>query len=266
MKNQDTISPSMEHKVVLITGASAGIGKALAIYYASSGHNLALISRNYTKLLNLQKEIQSKYETNVIIFSCDIGDSIHFNEIFTQILDYFHRVDICILNAGISQANYFESFDTEIMNKIFQTNTLGLINNLSVISKYFINNDINGKIAAISSLADARAVPGASCYNASKSALSIMLESANIELDKYGIKIITVKPAFVATNMITDSRFPTPFVVSPEKAAQIISKGIARNKDIIKFPHTMSLVSSLVLCLPFKIYKTIIRIVQCLSI
>lgn len=242
----------LENKNILITGASSGIGKALAEELAGK-NNLILVSRNFEKL----KLIKERIETDglkIFPVKCDVSNKTEVSEAYNKIKEEFGFIDVAILNSGVSYRMKIEKFDSKLAEEIFGTNVMGIIYWVEQLVKDFIP-DKKGTIVGISSLADNRGYSGSSFYSASKAAASIYLEGLRIELKKYNVKVITVKPGFVKTPMTDKNRFPMPFIISPEKAAKYIVKGIEKEKRVIAFPLTMSLTVKFIGNLPAALYE-----------
>lgn len=236
------------NKVVLITGASSGIGYSLAKSLPKENCSLALISRRKNLLDQLASEIKDKINI-VRTYACDVGNINDVRNTYQQIKNDFGKVDVAILNAGTSNRADIKNYSTEVAKKIFDTNVFGIINLVEQMIPDFIQKKA-GMIVGVSSLAESRGFPRSGFYNASKSAVSLMLESLRIELRTYGIKVITVKPGFVKTPFIDKNEFYMPSIVDVDKAAQIIISGLKKEKNIIQFPLTTVVGSKIVKLMP----------------
>ncbi|MGA7837218.1 MAG: SDR family NAD(P)-dependent oxidoreductase [Ignavibacteriaceae bacterium] len=224
----------LQNKVVVITGASSGIGEELAKQLANEGCKLALLARRDEKLSKLKSGLSLKAK-DIKTFKCDVSNHPSVKETTRKIIDHFGKVDIAILNAGVSFKVNMNEFDSTIAEETFDTNVLGLAYFFEELLPDFKKRK-EGIIVGVSSLADGRGFPNAGIYSASKAAATIFLESQRISLKKFGIKVITVKPGFVKTPMTKRNKFPMPFLMDVEKASKIIIKGIKKEKNIIQFP------------------------------
>lgn len=219
---------------VIIFGSSQGIGEALVYEYASHDSNLVLLSRNKEAIQRLAEEIDSKggkayyRKCDVSVFE-QVKDSIDFS------LSKLGTIDVAIINSGIGIKQWMSKFKSEEFKTIVATNTFGIAHALECLIPVMMKQGY-GKIAGVSSMADVRGYPGSSGYNASKAAATKLLETARVELLKYGIRVITVKPGFVRTAMTAKNEFYMPFIMEPDKAAKIIRKGITRGKSTVRFP------------------------------
>ncbi len=245
----------IKDKVILITGASSGIGYNLALQLAKEKCSLALLARRKDVLDNLAGSLR-KSGCKASAFECDVTDLSSVNKAFSQVKKEFGRIDIAVLNAGVSGRSSVKKFDAGSAAETINVNVNGIINCFNEILPYFLN-ERKGMIVGISSLADGRGFPKSGVYCASKAAASIFLESMRAELKAFGIKVITVKPGFVKTPMTDKNDFKMPFLMSPEKAVKIIISGIKKEKRIIQFPLFTVLGSKLLKYMPDALFEKI---------
>ena len=221
-------------KTILITGASSGIGYGLARAFTGEKCNLVLLARRKNLLDELADSLKES-GSRILILKCDVTNKEEVKSSINEALNYFENIDIAVLNAGIGRNTSVHHLNSEDVKDIFNVNVLGVINFLEFLIPEFIKNK-KGMIVGISSLADTRGFAKTGAYCASKAALSIFLESIRIELKKYGVKVLTVKPGFVHTPMTDKNDFEMPFIINLDKAVKIILKGIKKEKRIIQFP------------------------------
>jgi len=245
-------------KNILITGGSEGIGKALALRYAKEGNNIFLIARNISKLENLKKEIEANNKVRCEVYSADVRNYDEVVKSIEYIKNNYDKIDIAILNAGISEPNWIEDFSIEKFESLYKTNLFGLVYFLKELTIWMKGNG-GGKIAGISSCADVRGFPGGGVYSSSKSALSNILESFRVELSNSNIKIITIRPGFIRTPLTDKNNYKMPFLMEPELAAKKIINAIRKNKRIYTFPKRMYFLSQLIKFLPYFIFKQSIK-------
>lgn len=239
---------NFDNKVVLLTGASSGIGYSLAKSLPKENCSLALISRRKKILDQLASDIKSSVN-KVLTYACDVGNINDVRNIYQQIKKDFGKVDIAILNAGTSHRTDIKNYSSEIAKNIFDANVFGIVNFVEQLLPDFINRK-EGMIVGVSSLAESRGFARSGFYNASKSAASLMLESLRIELNPFNIKVITVKPGFVKTAMTDKNEFHMPFLMDVDKAVKIIIEGIKNEKRIIQFPLPIVIGSKIARILP----------------
>ena len=243
----------LQGNVVLISGASSGMGTALAKNFAKEHCKLVLCARREDKLKELADIL--KKETDCIYKTCDVKNKSDIDEAVRFAYKSFGRIDVAILAAGILVPNPIEVFDSSIIKDSMETNFLGdvyFIESLLPIMK----KQKSGVIAAISTLPDKRGVPGWGAYGASKAAVSWMMESLRSEAkQKYNIDIITIKPGSVKTPMIEG--FYRPGAISAEQAADYITRGIKQGKKIIQFPLSQVLMIRMQDQFPVVVYDKI---------
>lgn len=238
----------LKNKVVLLTGASSGIGYSLAKSLPKEKCSLALLSRRKNILDDLASELKSK-GLKIFSYKCDVGNIDEVRNTIELVKQDFGKIDIAILNAGASHRLDVKDYSAKIAKEIFDANTFGIINCIEQLLPDFIRQK-EGMIVGVSSLAEVRGFPKSGFYNASKSAASLLLESLRIELKPYNIKVITVKPGFVRTPMTDKNEFHMPFLIKVDNAAKFIIEGIKKEKRIIQFPLPTVIGSKIVKFMP----------------
>ena len=225
---------NFKNKVVVLTGASSGIGYHLAKLLPKENCSLALIARRKNILDQLVNELNTP-NLHIKAYQCDVVKQAEVQNTFNEIKNDFGKIDIAILNAGVSSRKDITNFSSETAEKIFNVNTLSIVYCFEQLLPEFIERK-DGMIVGVSSLAEARGFPRSGFYNASKSAASLLFESLRVELKSFNVKVLTVKPGFVKTPMTDKNEFYMPFLMDVEKAAKIILNGIKKEKKIIQFP------------------------------
>ncbi|NBV06259.1 MAG: SDR family NAD(P)-dependent oxidoreductase [Proteobacteria bacterium] len=223
-------------KNILISGAGSGIGRALAIAYSKQGINLFLCGRNSEKL-QTTKILCEELKANVLLQILDVTDETAMKNWIDKIEENY-QLDLVIANAGISAgtAGGKESFLQ--VKKIFSTNLTGVLNLVHpAIEKMVLRK--KGQIALISSLAGFRGLPSSPAYSASKSAVRVYGEALRGNLAPLGISVNTICPGYVKTPMTDVNEFTMPFIMSVEKCAALIKRGLEKNKSRIAFPFSL---------------------------
>lgn len=225
---------NFNNKVVVLTGASSGIGYHLAKLLPKENCSIALLARSKDILDELIINLQSE-NCRMKAYQCDVSNYDEVKSTFEEIKKDFSRIDIVILNAGISSRTSIKNFLVEKAEDIFNVNVLGIVYCIEQVLQDFIQRK-DGMIVGVSSLAESRGFTQSGFYNASKAAVTLLLESLRVELKKFNIKVLTVKPGFVRTPMTDKNEFQMPFLMDVDKAASIILKGVKKEKKIIQFP------------------------------
>lgn len=235
-------------KNVFITGASRGIGEALAYEYAEHGYNLVICSRSITELEKISNNINSK-GGKCFAFPCDVSKLTDVKRAIEFAKETLGTIDVAILNSGVGFPQWMTSFSSGDFRKVMEVNVFGIAHCLEFLIPIMLQQGY-GTIAGVSSMADVRGYTGSSSYVASKAAASILLESARVELQSYNIKVITIRPGFVKTAMTDKNEFHMPLLMQPPKAAKIIRKGIERGKKVIHFPWPIVMSTRLIKIIP----------------
>jgi len=248
---------TFNNKTVLITGASSGIGKAVGEKLLQINCNLILTARRNDIIENWVNKLENK-KANILILKNDVINKSNVAQTFAKITEEFGNIDVAILNSGIGKNVTTQNFSSQIAEDIINTNFLGVVYWIEQLLPNMMKNK-SGIIAPVSSLADNRGYSGSGFYCASKAALSIFAEGLSIDLAKFGIKVITIKPGFVKTPMTDQNKFKMPFMISAEKAAEKIIAGIKKEKNIIQFPFPTVLGAKIIGMLPNWVYRLIAK-------
>jgi short-subunit dehydrogenase len=244
----------MKNKVIWITGASSGIGKALAIKFANEGWQVAASARRE----NLLKELSDKYP-NIQSFPLDVTDSNKCKSIFKDILEKFKNIEICVFGTGIHDPKSEKKFNIEKIRKIMEVNFFGIINSINSIYNYY-NEKKSGQISIISSVAGYRGLPAAGAYSASKAALINFTESLNFDMKRKNVRISLINPGFIKTPMTDQNNFSMPMIKSPEFAAEQIYNGLVKKSGFeIHFPKTFTFFLKFLRILPIDLYFRVVE-------
>jgi NADP-dependent 3-hydroxy acid dehydrogenase YdfG len=238
-----------EKKVIWITGASSGIGKAVAIKFAENGWIVAASARR-ENLLNELKEINE----NIYPFPLDVTDIDKCKLVATNIINKFKNIDICLFGTGMHDPKSEKKFNLDKIREIMEVNYFGTMNSINSIYDYFSQKK-NGQISIISSVAGYRGLPAAGAYCASKAALTSFAESLNFNMQMKNVRVSLVSPGFIKTPMTDQNDFPMPMIKSPEFAANEIYKGLTVKKGFeIHFPKVFTYFLKFLQILPSGIY------------
>lgn len=248
----------MNSTTVLISGASRGIGKALAFEMARRGFDIFITARNEKALVEISEKINSG-TTKCFHKKCDVSRKEDVYELIAESIDALGRIDYAVLNAGIGGGHMSREFCSDNLAEIYHTNLFGVVYALDkLIPQMKMQGE--GLIAAVSSLADARGFPGSISYSSSKAALTQIFEGLRMENTNKKIRFVTIKPGFVKTDMTAKHKFKMPFLMDADKAARIIANGLESGKANISFPAIMAFFSWMGKATPSVILEPIIRL------
>jgi len=238
-----------EKKIIWITGASSGIGKALAIKFAEKGWTVAASARRENLLEDL-----NKFNPNIYSFPLDVTEIENCKLIANKIIEKFGGIDICVFGTGMHDPKSEKRFNLNKIREIMEVNYFGTMNSINSIYEYFSEKK-NGQISIISSVAGYRGLPAAGAYCASKAALTSYAESLNFDMKMKNVRISLISPGFIKTPMTDQNDFPMPMIKSPEFAANEIFKGLTEKKSFeIHFPKAFTYFLKFLQILPSSIY------------
>jgi short-subunit dehydrogenase len=219
---------------IVITGASSGIGEALATDYAGPGVALALTGRNAERLATVAAACRAKGAT-VVADTIDVVERERLAGWLTA-FDDAHPVDLLIANAGVSIDKDNSSLDDfSVIRTTFEVNVDGTLNTVEPLLPRMMARQ-RGQIAVMASLASFIGLPYSASYNASKAAVRVWGESIRYVLKKSGIGVSVICPGVVSTPLTANAPFPMPFLMTTPEASAAIRRGLERNHARIAFP------------------------------
>jgi short-subunit dehydrogenase len=240
--------------VVFITGASSGIGKALARHYAARGATLGLAARRGGELVRLAAGLPTAAEG----YACDVRDAASLREAAADFIGKRGAPDIVIANAGVSGGTLTEhAADTEAFEEIVAVNLTGMMKTFQPFVGA-MRAAGRGKLVGIASVAGYRGLPGAAAYSASKAAAIAYLEALRGELRSSGVRVITICPGYIATPMTAANPYRMPFLLSADGAAKKIAGIIDRGTDYAVIPWQMAIVARVLRLLPNWLFDRIL--------
>ncbi len=234
--------PSEPPRHVLITGASSGLGAALALAYARDAETLTLLGRDGARLATLAKRAQTAGAEVRVVQAC-VTDRAAMRTAIDK-ADNHAALDLVIANAGIAAGG-----DGDEAVDVLSVNVLGVWHTVEPALARMAPRG-RGQLALMSSLAGFRGLPGAGPYCASKAAVRVLAESLRAEWRPKGLRVSAISPGFVDTPLTRRNRFPMPWLMQPEDAARRIVKGLARDHAHIVFPRRLALLARLNASLP----------------
>jgi short-subunit dehydrogenase len=226
---------NLKDKIVIITGASSGIGKSLAYEFAKRGANLILGARQYVLLCEIAEDLEKQYNIQAVAVQCDVAVEEDCAHLIKQTLLTFGKINVLINNAGISMRALFKDADVDVLKKVMDVNFWGTV----YCTKYALPEIIKtkGSVVGVSSIAGYKGLPGRTGYSASKFAMNGFLDALRIENLKTGVHVLTACPGFTASNIRNtaldkdgkeqgESTLHEEKMMTPDEVAKIIVDGV----------------------------------------
>jgi short-subunit dehydrogenase len=236
------------YQVAVITGTSSGIGRALAQVLAGEGCKVGLIARRRDQLDALAADITAKGGTAAVA-PADVGDRVQTLAAFDTLRGQLGPIDLLIANAGVGAPTLLDPMNVADTEKMFRINVLGMVYCLEAALPEMLRRG-RGHVAAVSSLAAYKGMPGESAYCASKAAVNTFLDGLRIHLRDRGIAVTTICPGFVKTPMTEINDFYMPWLLSADEAARRIVRALHRRRKVYNFPWQTTLLMKLLGWLP----------------
>ena len=243
---------SENQKKVWITGASSGIGKALAEKFSLEGWKVAISAR--------RKEILDEMaeKENIFSYPLDVTNQNQIKDVFSKIINDFGDLDLCVFSSGTYDPKLEQEINIKQNKFVMETNFFGVLYCIKTVEKYFKEKK-EGHISIVSSIAGYRGLPNSSGYGPSKAALTNLTESLYFDFKKHNVRISLVSPGFIKTPLTDKNEFQMPFIKSPQFAAEKMFNGLTKTKAFeIHFPKALTVILKLLRILPYKIYLYLI--------
>lgn len=240
---------------VFITGASSGIGAALARHYAAQGAILGLVARREALLHALAGTLPAR----TALYAVDVRDAAALRAAAQDFMQQHGVPDIVIANAGVSHGTLTEyPEDAAAFQTILDTNVMGMVHTFQPFLAAMRQRG-HGHLAGISSVAGLRGLPGASAYSASKAAAISYLESLRVELAGSGVRVTTLCPGYIKTPMTAVNPYPMPFILEVDVAAEKMARLIAHGRRYAILPWPMAVIGRLMRWLPALLWDQLAR-------
>jgi short-subunit dehydrogenase len=236
------------NQVAVVTGASSGIGWELAKALAVRGCKVGLLARRRDSLEILANGIEQAGGTAALA-PADVSERNQTLEAIHSLSAKLGPVDLLVANAGVGAPTLADPMNIADIEKMIRVNLLGVIYSIEAVLPDMLKRG-KGHVAAVSSMASYKGLPGESAYCASKAAVNVYMEGLRIQLRDRGIAVTTICPGFVKTPMTAVNEFHMPFVMEADKAARRIVHALERKRKVYNFPKRMSLLMKLTACLP----------------
>jgi NAD(P)-dependent dehydrogenase (short-subunit alcohol dehydrogenase family) len=254
---------------VVITGASSGLGLALARHYLERGATVAAFARRG----ELLQVLVTEFPGQVFCYTLDVREADAVQNAANDFIARAGVPDVVIANAGVSVGTLTEhAQDLDAFQQVMDTNVLGIVKTFQPFIAAMRANSSHGSppdkgagglgrtggvLVGIASVAGFRGLPGASAYSASKAAAISYLESLRVELHDSGVKVVTICPGYIRTPMTAVNPYPMPFILDADKAAKRIARAVERQTSFTVIPWQMGLVGRVLKCLPRWLYDVL---------
>ncbi len=229
----------------IITGASSGIGAALARELTRCGWAVALLARRAELLRDLAAELP-----NSVAVACDVTDR---DSVQRAVREAGGTFDLAVANAGVGVPSHATKFNIADAEQMVRVNILGMMYLFDAVVPAMIERR-GGHFAGVASIAGLRGLPTSSVYSATKAAMQSFLEASRVELAPYDVAVTIVNPGFIETPMTEKNKFKMPFLMKADEAARIIADGLERRARVVEFPRPMSLLMRMTRLIPDAIY------------
>jgi len=236
-------------KVAWVVGASSGIGAAVARELQSRGALVAISARRQDQL----DEVSGGTMLTVV---ADVTDADAMKAAATRIRGELGPIDVAVLSAGYWKQMTGDEWDSESFNRHVQVNLIGMSNSIAAVLPEMVARR-RGVIAGISSVAGYRGLTGSAAYGATKAGQINLLESLRIQVARAGVRVITVCPGFVRTDLTATNDFPMPFIIDADTAGRSICDGLERDRTEIVFPIRMAIVMKAARLVPVALWSTL---------
>lgn len=228
-----------KNKVIFLTGASSGIGEALAVELAKRGATLGLLARREELLKNLAAKCES-FGGTARVFAADVVDAEAVQKSVNALRDEFGRIDVLIANAGIGGNNKeTRELNAEAVKKIIDINLIGAVNAVAAVLPPMLERK-SGQLVAISSLAGFRGLPKSAAYSASKAGMTAFFESVRLDVQDRGVAVTIIQPGFIKTPLTSGRANKMPFLMELEDSLPLFINAIERRVKFAAFPWQLA--------------------------
>lgn len=242
-------------RLAWVTGAGKGIGRALAERLAADGWTVAASARTGADLASLAEQCPSG---RIHAFPLDVTDLSRTEQVVAAIEDELGAIGLAVLNAGTHIPVTAADFSAAPFRRLVEVNLMGTVNSLTPVIPRFIARK-SGRIAVVASLAGYRGLPTSAAYGATKAGLINMCEALMPDLARHGVRLSLINPGFVETPLTEKNDFPMPFLISVDKAADDIMRGLRRSRFETAFPWRFAFLMKLLRLLPDRLFFLITK-------
>jgi short-subunit dehydrogenase len=241
----------------MITGASSGIGRGLALELARRGARLGLVARRASVLDEIVDEVET-HGTKAIALAADVRDAPALRTAADRLRAEFGRIDVLVANAGTGTTADAAVMQPDDIASVININVLGAANSVAAVAPEMVAQS-SGQLVVISSLAAYRGLPKSAAYCASKAAVSAFFESVRLDLQPRGIAVTIIHPGFIKTPLTAGRHADMPFLMELEDAVKLIVRAIEKKKKSYAFPWQLANIVRLGIVMPIFMYDWIAR-------
>ncbi len=244
-----------QNKVLMITGASSGIGRGVALELARRGAILGLMARRRELLEEIVAEVES-YKGRALPLVADVTDAVSVRTEADRLRSPLRPIDVLIANAGIGGATYATQLQPSQVAEVININVLGAVNSVAAVLPEMAERG-QGHLVAISSLSAYRGLPKSAAYCASKAAMSAFFESIRLDVQKTGVKVTIIHPGFIKTPLTAGRHNQMPFLMELDDAVSKIVDAIEKGRKSYAFPWQLASIVRLGMVMPTFMYDRI---------
>jgi NAD(P)-dependent dehydrogenase (short-subunit alcohol dehydrogenase family) len=238
----------LKGRVAWVVGASSGIGAAVARELVRRGAVVAISARR-------EEQLASVSEGDMLVVPTDVTDAASLRSAADRVREQLGPIDLVVLSAGYWQQMDVDAWDTTVFDRHLQVNLVGLSNAIAAVLPDMLHRH-SGVIAGISSVAGYRGLSGAEAYGATKAGQINLLESLRVHVARRGVRVVTVCPGFVRTELTAGNQFPMPFMIEAAEAATAICNGLERERTEIIFPLRMAVLMKVARYVPARLWTS----------
>jgi len=246
---------SLPYGVAAITGASSGIGRAVALELGRRGVAVALLARRLERLEEVAAAVRAEGGTALAV-ACDVAERESVEAAIARARGELGPIDLLVANAGIGTGRRSGELDVDGAERVYRVNVLGTLHAIHAVLPEMLERG-RGHLVGVSSLAGYQGLPGKAAYCASKAAQRIHLEGLRVELRPKGVAVTTICPGFVRTPLTDENEFDMPFLMEPGPAARRIVRAIGRRRRVCEFPRRLAWIVRLGRMMPRWLYDRV---------
>ena len=239
----------------MITGASSGIGRGLALELARRGAAIGLVARRSELLAEIVSEIEAA-NGNALALVADVNDAEALRREADRLRKQFGPIDVLIANAGIATVDHAVALQPVQVANVINVNVMGAVNSVAAVLPEMVARG-EGQLVAISSLSAYRGLPKSAAYCASKAALSCFFESVRIDIQNSGVDVTIIHPGFIKTPLTAGRRSKMPFLMELDEAVRKMVRAIEKRKKTVAFPWQLASIVRLGMVMPNFMYDRI---------